>query len=164
MASADLEITKVNLAPFQKILDENHYEKGAVIPLLQKAQELYNFVPREAMEMIAEKLDLEVSQIYGVATFYKQFRLKPVGKYIVKVCHGTACHVSGAERITESAEEYLGVKAGETTEDGLFTVEKVACLGCCSLAPVMMIEDETYGKLSDKKTQKILKEYQKKEQ
>jgi NADH-quinone oxidoreductase subunit E len=157
-------LTKVDLTSFREYLKNSNHEKGAVIPLLQKVQEMYNFVPEEAMELIAEHLDIEVSQVYGVATFYQQFRLKPVGKYIVKVCHGTACHVAGAERISEAAEEHLHIKSGETTEDGLFTVEKVACLGCCSLAPVMMIEDETYGKLTDRKVKKILDEYKKKEQ
>lgn len=158
MSTQTLMTADVDLESFRRYLEEVQVDRGAVIPLLQKAQEMYNYVPLEAMEMIAEKLNIEVSQVYGVATFYKQFRLKPVGKYIIKVCHGTACHVAGAERISESLEELLQVKSGETTPDRLFTVEKVACLGCCSLAPVMMIGDETYGKLTDKKTKKIVEE------
>lgn len=164
MKSETVIFKKLDLTPFKNFLDSTKLDKGAVIPLLQKAQEIYNFVPKEAMELIAEYLDIDVSQVYGVATFYKQFRLKPVGRYIIKVCHGTACHVAGAERITEAIEEHLQVKSGETTPDGLFTVEKVACLGCCSLAPVMMVEDETYGNLSDRKVKKIVDEYKKKDQ
>jgi NADH-quinone oxidoreductase subunit E len=95
--------------------------------------------------------------MYGVATFYAQFRLNPVGKHIVKVCHGTACHVQNANAITEALEESLGIADGETTEDRLFTLESVACLGCCSLAPVMMIGDETYGKLTGNQAVRIVK-------
>ena len=95
--------------------------------------------------------------MYGVATFYAQFRMNPVGKHIIKVCHGTACHVQNASALTEALEEALKLKDGETTEDGLFTLESVACLGCCSLAPVMMIGDETYGKLSGTQSVKIVK-------
>ncbi len=152
----------VDMEPFKKVLAESKYQKGAVIPLLQKAQEIYKYVPEQAMELIADHLKMEVSQIYGVATFYTQFRLKPVGKYIVKVCHGTACHVAGAERVSEHCSEVLGIEDGETTPDGQFTLEKVACVGCCSLAPVMMIGDETYGRLTDKQVTKILNEYKNK--
>jgi len=153
---------KVDLRPFKKQLEEMPYQKGAVIPLLQKAQEMYNFVPEEAMELIAHHLKMEVSQIYGVATFYAQFRLKPVGEHIIRVCHGTACHVAGAERVTERCEEVLEIKDGETTSDKKFTLEKVACVGCCSLAPVLMIGDETYGKLTDREITKIIKGYKEK--
>ncbi len=153
---------KVDLSPFKKMLEEMPYQKGAVIPLLQKVQEMYKFVPEEAMELIAEHLKMEVSQIYGVVTFYAQFRLKPVGEHIVRVCHGTACHVAAAERVTERCEEVLEIKDGETTPDKKFTLEKVACVGCCSLAPVLMIGDETFGKLTDKAITKIIKEYKEK--
>ncbi|MCK5077003.1 MAG: NADH-quinone oxidoreductase subunit NuoE [Calditrichia bacterium] len=155
-------LEKVDIKPFKKALKEMPYQKGAVIPLLQKVQEMYKFVPEEAMEIIAEHLKMEVSQIYGVTTFYAQFRLKPVGEHIVRVCHGTACHVAGAERVTEHCEEVLGIKDSETTPDKKFTLEKVACVGCCSLAPVLMIGDETYGRLTDKAVTKILKEYKEK--
>jgi NADH-quinone oxidoreductase subunit E len=101
--------------------------------------------------------------MYGVATFYSQFRLNPVGKHIVKVCHGTACHVQNANAITDAIQEALKVSDGETTEDGLFTLESVACLGCCSLAPVMMIDDETYGKLTGDKAKKIIREIKRQE-
>ena len=108
-------------------------------------------------------MDYNLSDIYGVATFYAQFRLNPVGKHIIKVCHGTACHVQNAKTITDSLKETLGVEDGGTTTDGLFTLESVACLGCCSLAPVMMIGDETYGKLTGKSATKIIKEIKRNE-
>ncbi|MEA3446007.1 MAG: NAD(P)H-dependent oxidoreductase subunit E, partial [Bacteroidota bacterium] len=105
----------------------------------------------------------DLSDMYGVATFYAQFRLKPVGKNIIKVCHGTACHVQNATAITDAIKESLKIDDGETTPDGLFTLESVACLGCCSLAPVMMIGDETYGKLNDKNAKKVIKNIRLKE-
>ncbi|MBU2650565.1 MAG: NADH-quinone oxidoreductase subunit NuoE [Bacteroidetes bacterium] len=132
-------------------------KKGNMIPLLQGTQSIYGYIPREAFEKLAAETGLELSDMYGVATFYAQFRLNPVGKHIIKVCHGTACHVQNAKAVTDSLKEALKVSDGETTEDGLFTLESVACLGCCSLAPVMMIGEETYGKLTGTEAVKIIK-------
>ena len=132
-------------------------KKGNMIPLLQGAQEMYGFISRGAFEKLARETGIPLSDMFGVATFYAQFRLNPVGKNIIKVCHGTACHVQNAVEITESLEEALKVKDGQTTEDRLFTLESVACLGCCSLAPVMMISDQTYGKLTGNEAVKIVK-------
>ena len=134
-----------------------------MIPLLQGTQNLYRYIPREAFEKLAKETRLKLSDMYGVATFYSQFRLNPVGKHIVKICHGTACHVQNATAISEAVEDALGIKDGETTEDRLFTLESVACLGCCSLAPVMMIGDETYAKLTGNQAVKIVKEIKIKE-
>ncbi|MBM3436929.1 MAG: NADH-quinone oxidoreductase subunit NuoE, partial [Bacteroidetes bacterium] len=125
--------------------------------LLQGTQEMFGYIPRTAFEKIAAETGLNLSEMYGVATFYAQFRLNPVGKHVIKVCHGTACHVQNANAITEAIQESLNVKDGETTEDGLFTLESVACLGCCSLAPVMMIGEETFGKLTGTEAVKIIK-------
>lgn len=132
-------------------------KKGNLIPLLQGTQELFGYIPRNAFNKISEETGLELSKLYGVATFYAQFRLKPVGKYIIKVCHGTACHVQNANSVSDALEEALKIKDGETTADGLFTLESVACLGCCSLAPVMMVHDETYGKLTGSEAVRIIK-------
>ena len=118
---------------------------------------MFGYIPKEAFEKIATETGLRLSDMYGVATFYAQFRLNPVGKHIVKVCHGTACHVQNAKAVSDALQEALGVEDGGTTEDGLVTLESVACLGCCSLAPVMMIGDETYGKLSGSEAVKIVK-------
>jgi len=107
---------------------------------------------------------IPAAEIYGVITFYSQFRLKPLGKFLIKVCDGTACHVNGSERIAGVIEDELQISGNDTTEDGLFTVQKVACLGCCSLSPVIMINDETYGRLTPKKVQQLLKEYKSKAQ
>lgn len=148
-----------NLAIVDEIAERYAGTRGAVIPLLQDVQERIGYLPVEVMERIGEKAGVPASRVFGVASFYSQFRLKPVGRYIVKVCHGTACHVQGAVAITEAVLSELDVGEGETTEDGKFTVESVACLGCCSLAPVMMIEDNTYGRLTPDEARKIVREY-----
>jgi NADH-quinone oxidoreductase subunit E len=133
-------------------------KKGSMIPILQGAQGLFGYIPRKAFEKIAAETGLELADMYGVATFYAQFRLAPVGKNIIKVCHGTACHVQNAKALTVALENSLGIKDGETTKDNLFTLESVACLGCCSLAPVMMIGDNTYGNLDGKLASKVIRQ------
>jgi len=130
-----------------------------VIPLLQEIQNRHGYLSQELVEAVASVTELPVSTLYGVATFYSQFRFTPMGKYLVKICKGTACHVAGAEKVYSIITEDLGVEEGETTEDGMFTLESVACLGCCSLAPVVMINDNIYGKITPAKMGKILKEY-----
>lgn len=147
----------VDLNLLNPLIEKYKDKKGNLIPLLQGAQEIYGYIPRLAFEKIAADTGIELSKMYGVATFYAQFRLKPVGKHIIKVCHGTACHVQNAKALTTSLKEALKVGDGETTEDGLFTLESVACLGCCSLAPVMMIGDNTHGKLNGSQAVKIVK-------
>lgn len=140
----------------------NHHfvgEEGKLIPLLQQAQEQDGYITRQRIRKIHEESGIPVTHIYGVVTFYAQFRLRPVGKYIIRVCHGTACHVLGAKDITAAAEDHLGIPTGETTNDRLFTLETVSCLGCCSLAPVFMINNATYGNLTPKEVKKILNRY-----
>lgn len=154
--SAHTDQISLNLKPLEKIIAKYSRKKGIIIPLLQETQKIFGYLPKEALYKIAEKTNTDVSQIYGVATFYSQFRLKPVGKHIIRVCHGTACHVSGATRITEVCEEKLGIGDGETSEDLQFTLESVACLGCCSLAPVMMIDELTHGRLDDREARKAI--------
>ena len=141
------------------ILNEAKKKKGSLIPVLQKTQAINGYLSEELIEMIASELKMTLAEVYGVATFYTQFRLTPVGKYIIKICHGTACHVGGANSIDDSLKSKLGIGIGETTKDGLFTILSVACLGCCSLAPVIMINDKTYGKLTNEKLGKILDKY-----
>lgn len=126
------------------------------IPVLQEVQKEFHYIPLKAIERIAATTEMTEAQLYGVATFYSQFRLDPVGEKIVKVCHGTACHVGGAEGLTEALEARLGIRNGETTADMKYTLESVACLGCCSLAPVVMIGEKTYGKLDRKKVVQII--------
>lgn len=134
-------------------------EEGRLIPLLQRVQETDGFLSRQRIEEIHRQSGIPLAQIYGVATFYAQFRFSPVGKNLVKVCHGTACHVAGAKEITQAMESELGIATGETSADGLFTLEMVSCLGCCSLAPVIMVNSTTHGNLTEKEVRKILKTY-----
>ncbi len=135
--------------------------KGSLITILQNAQEIYGYLPVDVILHISQRTGIKVTKIMGVATFYSQFRLEPVGKYLIMLCQGTACHVNGSLQIEKTINEYLGIKDGETTADGLFTLKNVACLGCCSLSPVMMINDETYGSLTPEKAISIFKELQK---
>jgi NADH-quinone oxidoreductase subunit E len=157
----DEEIIDVSL--LDSLLKKYSGKKGSLIPLLQGAQEKFGYIPRKAFEKISKEAGINLSDMYGVATFYSQFRLAPVGKNIIKVCHGTACHVQNADAISDAIKEALNVKDGETTEDRLFTLESVACLGCCSLAPVMMIGEEAYGKLTGNSAVKIIKDIKIKE-
>jgi len=143
------------------ILDEYKTVPGSLIIILQKAQNLYGYLSRDVIRHIAGTTGITQAKIYGVATFYTQFRLKPIGKHLILLCQGTACHVSGSKAIEEVLCKELGIKDGETTADGLFTLNNVACLGCCSLAPVMMIqsgdEDETYGNLNKESVREVIR-------
>lgn len=149
---------EVDLSLMVPLIEKYKNKKGNLIPLLQGTQDLYGYIPEDAFIKLSQEAGHRLSTMYGVATFYAQFRLAPVGKHIVKVCHGTACHVQNANMITETLKEILKVEDGGTTDDKLFTLESVACLGCCSLAPVMMIGDETYGKLTEKSTKKVIRQ------
>jgi NADH-quinone oxidoreductase subunit E len=139
-------------------------EEGALIPALQRAQEAEGYVSRGKIIEIHKASGIPLPHIYGVATFYSQFRLHPVGKHVIKICHGTACHVSGAKGITETIEDSLEICTGETTSDKLFTIETVSCLGCCSLAPVIMVDNSTFGNLDAAAVRKVVKQYRKLEQ
>lgn len=153
----------IDLALLEPLLAKYKNRKGNLIPLLQGTQDIYGYLPKAAFGRINEVTGLELNELYGVATFYAQFRLVPAGKHIVKMCHGTACHVQSVTAITDEILDTLQIKDGETTSDGIFTVETVACLGCCSLAPVMMIGEETYGKLTPKQAVKIIREIRRSE-
>ena len=135
-------------------------KKGVVIPVLQKLQEHYGYLPRPAMERVARRLRIPISRLYGVATFYAQFKMTPRGRNIIRVCKGTACHIQGGSKIAERIEEILQIKVNETTPDMKFTLEEVACIGACALAPVMMINDEPHGRLTPDKIRKILASYE----
>lgn len=148
---------KNDLSLLDEVLDKYKNTKGSLITVLQKAQEIYGYLPTDVIYRIAEEMSLTPAKVMGVATFYTQFRFKPVGKYLIMLCQGTACHVNGSERIEKTIKEELGISDGETTDDGLFTLKNVACLGCCSLSPVMMINEETYGSLTPEKVKTILK-------
>ena len=148
----------VDLSLLDGVLAEYASVKGSLITILQHTQEIYGYLPKEAIELISEKTGIAASEILGVATFYTQFRFRPVGKDLIMLCQGTACHVNSSELILQTVKDELHIEDGETTEDGLFSLKCVACLGCCSLSPVMMINEDTYGSLTPEKTKKILKE------
>lgn len=130
-----------------------------LIPALQDVQEIHGYLPQEALEKISAVGQIPLSQVYGVVTFYSQFSLKPRGKHTIKICKGTACHVKGAEEMIQTLKKHLNVEVGDTTEDRLFTLEEVACLGTCFLAPVMMVDDSYYGELNADKVKEVLNDY-----
>jgi len=129
---------------------------GGLIGVLQKAQDIYGYLPEELIAHISQEMDIPAAKVYGVVTFYAQFRTQPIGKHCIMVCQGTACHVTGSRRVEDAIAEFLGINDGETTADGLFTLQSVACLGCCSLAPAMMIGNETYGKLTPDSAKEVI--------
>ena len=149
-----------NQEKIDSIIDSYGAGKGVLIPLLQDVQELEGYLSRETMQYIADRTGIGAADIYGVATFYTMFRLKPQGKHIIRVCKGTACHVSGANTIMNALKNELQLAGNDdTTADNKFTLFEVACLGCCSLAPVIMIDKTTYGKLNPDKIAEIIARY-----
>jgi len=137
--------------------------EGSLITILQKAQDIYGYIAVDLLAYISRRTGIKLAKIIGVVTFYTQFKTKPSGKYLILLCQGTACHVNGSSDIEETVKEYLKVEAGEISENGVFTYNNVACLGCCSLSPVMMIGDKTYSNLTKDKAVAILKEIEKTE-
>lgn len=146
-------------AKVDEILAKFEGKKGALIPVLQEVQALYNYLPKDVLEYVAEKMKTPISQIYGLVTFYSQFHLNPRGRNIIRVCQGTACHVRGGKIILQEVEKQLGIKAGHTTEDLRFTLETIACVGACGLAPVMQVNEDTQGRLTTEKIAGILARY-----
>lgn len=142
-----------------QIIDRYAGEEGTLIQILLDVQREYNWLPGEVLKRLSERLEIPVSHIYRVASFYKAMSLTPVGRHQVNVCLGTACHVRGGPKILERAEQLLGIKTGETTKDMKFTLKRVNCLGCCALGPVMVIDGEAYGKLSPAKVEETLNKY-----
>jgi len=147
-----------------EIVNSANKDKNNLIQILQNIQDLFDYLPETALAYVASQIDVTEHWIYGVATFYSQFKFIKPGKHIIKVCMGTACHVRGSNSIKEKIETELKINVGETTEDGLFSLEEVFCLGCCALAPVMVIDDEVYGSVTSAKLKKILNKYQKEEE
>lgn len=152
---------KSDLTLLDDVLARYGGDSGNLITVLQKAQDIYGYLPTDVIYHIAENTSNTPAKVMGVATFYTQFRLKPVGKYLVLLCKGTACHVNGADDIFKAVCEHLGIGDGETTEDGLFSLKNVACLGCCSLSPVMMVNESAYGSLTPEKAVAILEDLRK---
>jgi len=142
-----------------QILIPYHGRRGALIPVLQDVQKEFGYLAEETISEIAQFLGLSPNAVYGVATFYAQFQFERQGEHIMKICEGTACHVGGSQLILEAVERELGIQTGGTTKDYKFTLERVACVGCCALAPVMVIDDTVYAKMTAAKALKILADY-----
>lgn len=156
-------LNEVDLTLLDDVLEEYAGVKGSLITILQHAQEIYGYLHEDVLYKISDRTGIFPARVLGVATFYAQFRFQPIGKYLIMLCEGTACHVNGAESILKAITDTLNIKDGETTEDGLFSLKIVACLGCCSLSPAIMINEETYGNLTPQKVKLLIKELQKKE-
>lgn len=143
----------------QEIIEKYKETKGALIPVLHEAQEVYGYLPMNVQKKISESLNISLSEIYGVVTFYTQFSLKPKGKFKVSACMGTACYVKGSNLILEKLQEKLGIHVGDCTEDGKFSLDACRCIGACGLAPVIMINDDVYGRLTADDIEKVLEKY-----
>lgn len=158
-AAEETPAEALDLGPANAVIDKYLTLPGNLMPVLQGIQDEYGFVPPPTVDLVAERLNVYPSQIYGVLTFYAQFHLKPRGRFIIRVCVGTACHVQGAERIVETFHDKLGISHAETSPDLRYTFEKVACLGACGMAPLAMVNDDTFGKMTVQKVDEIIAEY-----
>jgi len=155
----EIKLSNEDLQKVRKIISNYKEKEGTLVPVLQDINAEFRYLPAEILRYIADELGCPLSQVYRLATFYNAFSLKPRGKYVITVCSGTACHVKGGARLVNVLERKLGIKPGETTEDMSFTLETVRCLGCCGLSPVMKINEDLHGKVTQKKVPGILKEY-----
>lgn len=155
----EIPTEEIDLAIANKVIDKYLTLPGNLMPVLQGIQEEYGYVPKPTVDLVAERLNVYPSQIYGVLTFYAQFHLKPRGRYIIRVCVGTACHVQGAERIVDTFFDKLHIGHAETSPDLRYTFEKVACLGACGMAPLAMVNDATYGSMTVQKVEQIIADY-----
>lgn len=151
--------TKEQEARLSQVIEQHRGQKGALMPIMQQAQDIYGYLPIEVQQMIADGLDIPLEEVYGVATFYAQFALNPKGRYKVSVCLGTACYVKGAGEVFERLQSALGIKGGECTQDGKFSLEACRCVGACGLAPVLMVNDDVYGRLVPDDVDDILAKY-----
>lgn len=156
MCNCERSSENLDFTELDTYLDTLPTTRGMTIGMLQKVQAIYGYLPREAIAHLAAHTGMSESKLYGVATFYAQFRMVPTGRHLIMLCQGTACHVNGADTIERAICDELNIQNGGTTEDRVFTLQTVACLGCCSLAPVMMIDGETYANLTPEKTVQIL--------
>ncbi len=149
----------LDLSKLENVFEKYRGQEGALIPVLQEAQEIYGYLSEEVLASIGKHLHIPLSRIFGVVTFYAQFYTTPRGRYTVRVCRGTACHVRGGKYVLKAVQQALGIGEGETTPDFKFTFETVACLGACALSPVLLVNKNYYGKLTPAKVEQVLKQY-----
>ncbi len=159
MAQIEFEGTKQQMRELMKCINAHKNEKGALMPVLHEAQNIYGYLPAEVQTVIADELNVPLAEVYGVATFYSQFSLQPKGKHKISICLGTACYVKGSDKVLEAVEHELRISCGECTPDKKFSIESCRCVGACGLAPVMIIDGEVYGKLSPADVKGILDKY-----
>lgn len=157
--SSKQAVEEKDLDKLREIVEEFKGKQGALMTVLHKTQDLFGYIPYEAQVVISEELDIPVSEIYGVITFYSHFSLTPVGEHKVCVCMGTACYVKGSGKVLDTIERDLGIKAGETTEDGKFTIEATRCIGACGLAPVMSVGKDVHGRLNKEEALRVIETY-----
>jgi len=155
----DKEKNKEKIESFKMFIQDHKDTPGVLMPVLQEAQEVFGYLPREIMQLISRSLKIPMAEIYGVATFYSQFSFIPKGKNIISVCLGTACYVKGAQAILEESEAVLGIKAGNTTPDLKFSIDSTRCVGDCSLAPVIVINEDVYAKVTKNKVKELIEKY-----
>lgn len=160
MSTACEELVDPKQIELDEIINKFRHENGPLIPILQGAQEVYGYLPAHVLKHISKGTRIPLARIYGVVTFYAQFRLTPIGRYLINVCLGTACHVRGGSKVLETIEKQLKIKDGETTDDGRFTLEIVACIGACGLAPVISINNEVHGRLVPESMTGIFAKYE----
>ncbi len=159
ICSVPFKGTKEQEAQLKAIINDLRDQSGCLMPIMQKAQGIYGYLPIEVQTLIADELNIPLEKVYGVATFYSQFSLYPKGEYKISVCLGTACYVKGSGEVYEKLQEKLGITGGQCTADGKFSLDACRCIGACGLAPVMMINDDVYGKLTPDKLDEILAKY-----
>lgn len=157
MCNCGLDQEKIK--QLEEIIAKHKDQEGALIPVLHEAQELFGYLPEQVQKMVAEGLGISLAEVYGVATFYARFSLEPKGKYNIQVCMGTACYVKGADKVLEKLQEILGIEPGKCTADGLFSIEATRCVGACGLAPVMVVNEEVYGKATPAMVEDVIKKY-----
>lgn len=155
----DVRANEKQFVELKEYIDSIRQSQGILMQTLHKAQEIFGYLPIEVQRFISEEIDVPLAEVYGVATFYTQFSIEPKGKHKIGVCLGTACYVKGSQLVLDKLSKELNIKVGGTTEDNMFTLEATRCLGCCGLAPVMMIDGDVYGKLEAKKVPEILAKY-----
>ena len=157
MCNCGLDQEKIK--QLEEVIAKHKGQEGALIPVLHEAQEIFGYLPEQVQKIIADGLGVSLAEVYGVATFYARFSLEPKGKYNIQVCMGTACYVKGADKVLEKLQEILGVEPGKCTEDGLFSIEATRCVGACGLAPVMVVNEEVYGKATPAMVEEVIAKY-----
>ena len=157
MCNCGLDQEKIK--QLEEVIARHKGQEGALIPVLHEAQEIFGYLPEQVQKIIADGLGVSLAEVYGVATFYARFSLEPKGKYNIQVCMGTACYVKGADKVLEKLQEVLGVEPGKCTEDGLFSIEATRCVGACGLAPVMVVNEEVYGKATPAMVEEVIAKY-----